>query len=339
MRWLLGPALAVLVLGWLVAAVGQVWPAPYRDPVISIAEFRGNKAAAVSFTFDDGLQAHRDIAAPVLAAHGIHGTFYVIAGLAREHKADPAPAVPRLRYGEGALSWEEIREISDLGHEIGNHSLTHPFLPRLTPAQLQREVQESARLIAAHLGAPPQTLACPYNEMNSRVRREVLRTHVAIREPWTDWGGPAFTTARANACIDEAIARRQWLIPMIHGIDGGFLPLSSRVLQENAAYVAACENDLWIDTYANVALYRRQRASTSVQVLSVTPRSAEFVLRAASLPVVASVPLTVVLRVDDDQVTNLHVTRGETELPARAEGSTILVEVSPDPAPVTVTWE
>src|SRR5450759_380028 len=92
--------LVIVLLGGILAAIGGVWAEEPADPVVFLAQFQGDSAAAVSFTFDDGLSAHRQIAAPMLAEFGFRGTFYIIAGKARERKGDPVVQDPRLRYGE-----------------------------------------------------------------------------------------------------------------------------------------------------------------------------------------------------------------------------------------------
>ena len=47
------------------------------DPIVKIAKFKGNKPAAISYTFDDGYVEHYTVAAPELEKHGFRGTFWV----------------------------------------------------------------------------------------------------------------------------------------------------------------------------------------------------------------------------------------------------------------------
>ena len=68
---------------------------------------------AVSLTFDDGLRSHLATAIPMLDEYGLNGTFYLNPpreGNAADWSARLAP-------------W---RVAAGNGHEIGNHSLTHP---------------------------------------------------------------------------------------------------------------------------------------------------------------------------------------------------------------------
>ena len=65
--------------------------------------------ATISLTFDDGLDAHLDVAMPVLEQAGLRGTFYV--------------DIRSTSLGRRGGEW---REAAARGHELGNHSLLHP---------------------------------------------------------------------------------------------------------------------------------------------------------------------------------------------------------------------
>jgi peptidoglycan-N-acetylglucosamine deacetylase len=71
---------------------------------------------ALSLTFDDGLGSHHEIAIPMLERHELRATFYVNPVGIEDDGALDAPWRERL---------ERWRRASELGHEIGNHSLLH----------------------------------------------------------------------------------------------------------------------------------------------------------------------------------------------------------------------
>ena len=66
-----------------------------------------NCDAAISFTYDDGFGSNLDFAIPDLEDHGFRGTFYLTHSIA---------------HGRA----EEWRQACRRGHEIGNHTVTHP---------------------------------------------------------------------------------------------------------------------------------------------------------------------------------------------------------------------
>ncbi len=217
--------------------------------------FPEGKRAAISFTFDDGSREHADVAAPLLEECGFRGTFFVIAGLTREKKAEPL-AKNRVRSWWAEVSWEEWREAAARGHEIGNHSLTHPVggLAKIKDdGQLQAEIDGSAKLITEKIGQPPFSFACPYNKTSARVRAMVARHHPAIREDQARYGGRWFSLAKANRLVDRAIRQGQWLVPMIHGINGGWDPLDAELFRQHLRYIKEREAEIWVETFGAVS--------------------------------------------------------------------------------------
>lgn len=213
------------------------------------------RGPAISFTFDDGSQSHFDIAFPLLQEFGFKGTFFVIPGLTRERKSDP-PLPGRARSWWAEVSWEEWRVVASAGHEIGNHSLTHPIggLTKIADdARLESEIADSARQIAEKIGHPPASFAYPFNRSDERVRNIVRRHHRAARESRTRYGGWRFSLASANRLVDRAIRRREWIVAMIHGIDSGFDVIPADLLREHLRYVNERRAEVRVDTFANLS--------------------------------------------------------------------------------------
>jgi peptidoglycan/xylan/chitin deacetylase (PgdA/CDA1 family) len=330
-------ALAALALRYASNSSAHATPLPTAGQP-RLALWHDDADAAISFTFDDGLQCHRDIAGPLLREFGFRGTFYVVAGLAREHKSDPPHPLARFHYGEAALSWDEIRELRDMGMEIGNHSLVHTFLNKIDDEkELRHQVNDAADIITRELGQPPVTFAFPYNEMTPKARKIVLEHHLAIRDNWTDYGGPTFTADFANAIVQKAMHNHAWLVPMIHGIDGGFLPLSSSVFRQHLQFIKAHDDDLWVATYADVARYKQERDAATLSVQDSVPGETTFVIAA---PKGREVPLTVILPLplnENSDDVSARIASNDASLPITREPDRILVTVPPQ-TPVTVTW-
>jgi peptidoglycan/xylan/chitin deacetylase (PgdA/CDA1 family) len=226
----------------------------------STQTFPEGKRAAISFTFDDGSREHADVAARLLDDCGFRGTFFVIAGLTRETRAEPL-AADRVRSWWAEVSWEEWREAAARGHEIGNHSLTHPVggLAKVEDdGQLRAEVEDSARLIAEKIGRAPVSFAYPYNKTSARVRALVARHHPAIREDQARYGGRWFSLAGANRLVDRAIRKGQWLVPMIHGIGGGWDPLDAELFRRHLRYIKEREAEIWVDTFGAISRHFNQ---------------------------------------------------------------------------------
>lgn len=70
-------------------------------------------SALICLTYDDALPVHREVVAPLLAERGLRGTFYIPAARDDLH--------------EHTDDW---RKVTELGHELGNHSCFHPCRTR-----------------------------------------------------------------------------------------------------------------------------------------------------------------------------------------------------------------
>ena len=136
----------------------------------------GNNASkALAVTFDDGYRSVYDHAFPILEDLGLPGTVFVPAAHVGQSHPMSWPGIER--WGgtpyEGELdcmSWDQLRELADHGWEVGSHTLSHPRLPELDDATLQRELTESREICADQMGKPCRTLAYPYGADDERVR-------------------------------------------------------------------------------------------------------------------------------------------------------------------------
>lgn len=290
---------------------------------LAIAKYRGNKKAAVTFTFDDGLQGQIKYAVPLLNKYHYHGTFFVIAGLTRQKITDHQIRMPSWECWDSA-SWEEWRTVAAQGHEIGNHSMTHPhnLTSFLSSMDLYEEVNYSANIITEEIGKRPLTYAYPYNDWDTRLNHYVLQTNVMARE-WQDLYAFGKTTAflhAKNASIDNAIRNGYWFVPMLHGLAAGeWGQVDPKIFDQHLRYIKSHSHALWVDTYANVARYSVERYCALIKVQSAGKRSVRFSLSCSPLDsTIYNVPLTLVI--------------------TTASGNVILKNVIPDGEPVTVTW-
>jgi peptidoglycan/xylan/chitin deacetylase (PgdA/CDA1 family) len=107
-----------------------------------IHRFEGSNA--ICLTFDDG--PNPDITPSILsilARYQVRATFFIVGENARRHP-------------------ELLRAIAQDGHEIGNHTMTHPSLYWVSPSVLRREVVECQDLIAEITGERPESFRAPY---------------------------------------------------------------------------------------------------------------------------------------------------------------------------------
>ena len=81
--------------------------------------------------FDDCNKSDRNFVADVLKEYGFGATFYVTEGLGF------------LGNKRHYVTWKEIKELNDMGFEIGNHTKTHPNVTRISREKFSKELYMS----------------------------------------------------------------------------------------------------------------------------------------------------------------------------------------------------
>ncbi|MGW1884674.1 polysaccharide deacetylase family protein [Streptomyces sp. NPDC001970] len=99
-------------------------------------------------TFDDGPHPRYtpDIL-KILGKHDVRAMFFVCGEMAVEH--------PDL-----------LRRVADDGHVIGNHTWSHPLVPRLSASRIRDELGSTSEIIEKTLGSPPLWYRAPYGAWN-----------------------------------------------------------------------------------------------------------------------------------------------------------------------------
>ncbi len=64
-----------------------------------------------------------------------------------------------------------VAELVARGHEIGNHSATHPHMAQLSEGQIREELRRCSDLVASITGTPTTLFRPPYGEYNDAVVR------------------------------------------------------------------------------------------------------------------------------------------------------------------------
>jgi peptidoglycan/xylan/chitin deacetylase (PgdA/CDA1 family) len=101
---------------------------------------------------------------------GLPATFFIPTGfIGTDHVFDWDRALPRMAN----LSWEDVREIARLGHEIGSHSVTHANLGAIGPEQARTEIFASRTIIQEQVGQLARWFAYPFGGRN-HLRPEYL---------------------------------------------------------------------------------------------------------------------------------------------------------------------
>jgi peptidoglycan/xylan/chitin deacetylase (PgdA/CDA1 family) len=200
------------------------------------ALFPNGAVCAVSLSYDDSVPIHHQRVAPLLHAHGLHGTFYL--SINSLHTPD------------------EWKKVAAQGHELGNHSLFHPCrreppgnygwlaedydLANYSPRRFRDELEVANKFIDMLDGGRPRTYGnnCTHLTIGRGHKLEPMDPilddlFVAARGAITgepvDPANPAFTRLghyngdgktfeQLRAEIEGARARGGWIIYMFHGV-------------------------------------------------------------------------------------------------------------------------
>jgi peptidoglycan/xylan/chitin deacetylase (PgdA/CDA1 family) len=324
--WALGAAILLPLHLPTMAQTASVLPVA-GDPVI--CTWKNDAKAAISFTFDDGTVDHFTQAAPMLEKHGLRGTFFIVINW----------------IGKGnKLTWDQVKSLSERGHEIGNHSVTHGNLATLSDkgdlVNLEKEIIEPIGIIQEKIGVAPVTFAYPLNAHKPPVRAMVEQHHIASRIISKGYNGTTFHLETANRDVDSLITKGGNWVVMIHGIDPalkGYLPFAdATLLDQHFAYVKSREKDLWVDTFANVTRYQLTAAACEVKSLKNTPTLVEFEL-VGKEPDKPEKNAALTVRIDRPKA--IEATQGNRKLELRAQGNaTLCCDVLPNGGPVRIRF-
>jgi hypothetical protein len=117
----------------------------------------------VVITIDDGYKTAKEIAWPILQRYGFPFTLYVY-----------THAISRL---PSALTWDDIRQMSEAGVDIESHSVTHPLLTHPHKPMIKKdywswidqELIESKKRLENKLHKPVTSLAYPYGGYDEQI--------------------------------------------------------------------------------------------------------------------------------------------------------------------------
>lgn len=141
----------------------------------------------IVISFDDALKDNVENALPILEEYKACAIFFVIAGYVGENNAWDHKAYKIVPH----MTPEDLKCLILAGHEIGNHSLTHQRLTKLSKAQLEEEFSESHRRLEALTGIQPKAFSYPYGDADEHCIRQCRKLYqfgfASVRQGVFDW--------------------------------------------------------------------------------------------------------------------------------------------------------
>jgi polysaccharide deacetylase family sporulation protein PdaB len=130
------------------AAVG-VSATTRQLPIYSVAPEEGERKIAISFDAAWGAD-DTDTLIEILGQYNVRATFFVVG-----QWVDTYP--------------EEVRKLAEAGHEVMNHSDTHPYFTQCSTETILQELERCNDKIESITGVRPTLVRCPYGDYDDNV--------------------------------------------------------------------------------------------------------------------------------------------------------------------------
>ncbi|GAA3444116.1 hypothetical protein GCM10018955_35540 [Planomonospora venezuelensis] len=170
-------------------------PKPAAKPSAKAKSVDCTKVKCIALTFDDGPGKYADKLLDTLKKHDAKATFFLEGQYV---KARPAFA----------------KRMVVEGHDIGNHSYTHPKFTETSAEKIREELQKTQDVVKQATGKYPTTIRPPYGLLDDDTR--VIATEMKM--PIVLWNGGSrdWATRNEKAIYDEVLknARRDGVILM-----------------------------------------------------------------------------------------------------------------------------
>src|SRR5277367_566758 len=151
--------------------MAQLHEAGFVTPVYGRPPAAANGARHVTLTFDDGFASAFKHALEPMARRGFRAIQFLVAdriGQFNEWEVVQGEVRERL------MDAGQVKEWMSAGHEIGAHSLTHPYLTRISLREAREQVFSSKKKLEDRYGAPIRHFCYPYGDWNPAVRDLVI---------------------------------------------------------------------------------------------------------------------------------------------------------------------
>jgi peptidoglycan-N-acetylglucosamine deacetylase len=124
----------------------------------------------IALTFDDGPSEWTEPILELLREHRARATFFVVGSVAQQQA-------------------DLIRRIDEAGHELGNHSWSHPALATdCDDERVHEELDRTSSAIAEIVGRPPRRFRAPHYNVDERV--EAIATRLGLVHTGSDVAPP-----------------------------------------------------------------------------------------------------------------------------------------------------
>jgi peptidoglycan/xylan/chitin deacetylase (PgdA/CDA1 family) len=184
----------------------------YQGVTFARAVTQSYPGHVVAVTFDDAFRSVLELAFPILDRLGMPATMFAPTAFVGTERPMAWPGIEEWLDGPYSsellpLSWDELRELSDAGWEIGSHSHIHPRLTQLDNAELARELRDSKEECEQRLARPCTSIAYPYGDVDARVVSAAANSGYRVGAALEIRGTQPLAWPRFSVTREDSIAR------------------------------------------------------------------------------------------------------------------------------------
>ena len=132
-------------------------------------------AGKLVITFDDGYRGCATAAAPIMERYGVRGCFFLATSFIG---TDLVAWWDRQSEIQSEwMSWDQVRQLRQSGHEIGAHTETHADLGITVGEEARLEIESGRARLEREIGEPITLFAYPYGarEQLTAINRVLVR--------------------------------------------------------------------------------------------------------------------------------------------------------------------
>jgi peptidoglycan/xylan/chitin deacetylase (PgdA/CDA1 family) len=144
----------------------------YSTPLYGQFPATGNSAKNITLTFDDGFASAFNHAMEPLKRHGFRAIQFLVANRIGQYNEWE---VVQGEAREPLMDESQVKDWIAAGHEIGAHSLTHPYLTRVSLREAREQVFSCKKKLEDRFGVPIRHFCYPYGDWSPAVRDLVVK--------------------------------------------------------------------------------------------------------------------------------------------------------------------
>jgi len=209
----------------------------------------GFPSAMVSITFDDGWEYNVTSALPILKTNQFKATYFFATTFLEKSPATGSASV------SGPTA---VHLIQSEGHEIGSHSVTHPYLTSLTNDTLTYELSHAKQYLESLAGVGQiVSFATPYGDYNDSVVNAIMgyyKIHRSVDVGYNSMDNldpyrlkvqnllSTTTQAEFTSWVEQAIQNKLWLVLVYHKITNTNILEYDSKIADFTAHMALLKN-------------------------------------------------------------------------------------------------